>query len=207
MEKILIDTDIGDDIDDVLAVCYLLLEQKTEILGITTVFHNVWEKAKLAKCLLARAGMEHIPVYTGEACPLAGIVNVKESLNYRLEDMEGFYADGSDAAGFLARTLIESTEALTLYAIGPLTNIAKLVKDYPEAIGKIKRLVIMGGAYYKHYIEWNILCDPEAASIVMESGIPIEAVGADVTWQCQLSRKQVDAIVQAENPLSRDAGA
>lgn len=73
----------------------------------------------------------------------------------------------------------------------PADQCGVLLCKHPEVKGKIKEIVMMGGAYYMHYNEWNILCDPEAAHIVYSSGVPIRAIGLDVTTRCQVNDQLV----------------
>ena len=138
--KIIIDTDIGDDADDALAICLALKS---------------------------------------------------EELEYR-KDMDG--------VEYLRRSLSASQGDITLVTIGPLTNVGVLLCKYPEVKGKIKEIVMMGGAYYMHYNEWNILCDPEAAHIVYSSGVPIRAIGLDVTTRCQVNDQLVTMFRNSKKP-------
>lgn len=80
---------------------------------------------------------------------------------------------------------------MTLLAIGPLTNIAVALLKEPRIREKLERIVIMGEAYYFHFAEWNVLCDPEAANIVFQSGVPITAIGMDVTKRCLMNAEHL----------------
>lgn len=203
MEKIriIIDTDIGDDADDALALCLALKSPELEVLGITTVFRNTAARAKIAVGLLRMMGREDIPVYAGVGQPLVQPADVEEIPIQLFEEMRGLsYCREIGAVEYLYRTLLQEEKPLTLVAIGPLTNFALLLMLYPEVRGKIKEIVIMGGAFYMHYAEWNIQCDPEAAAIVFRYGIPVRAVGLDVTTRCQVNDELVEFLKAAQKP-------
>ncbi|SFT27730.1 nucleoside hydrolase [Paenibacillus sp. BC26] len=193
--KIIIDTDIGDDIDDALAIAFALESPELEVIGITTVFKNVTARAKLAVNMLEMAGRSDIPVYAGIGKPILNQVDLNEIPNQFSEEKDG-HAEGygTDAIDFIINMVMKSDGDITLVPIGPLTNIAVAILKEPELRNKVKEIVMMGGCFYSHLSEWNIRCDPEAARIVFESGIPIKAVGLDVTVQCVLTKEDVDRL-------------
>ena len=193
--KIIIDTDIGDDIDDALAIAFALESPELEIKGITTVYKNVVARAKLAARMLRIYGHEEIPVFAGLGSPIINKVDLNEKPCQYTEDEDGeennFSMKGID---FIIDTVMKSDSDITLVPIGPLTNIAVAILKEPELKNKVKEIVMMGGCFYNHYNEWNIRCDPEAARVVFESGIPIKAVGLDVTFYCSLTEEDVKRI-------------
>ncbi|RAP77713.1 nucleoside hydrolase [Paenibacillus montanisoli] len=194
--KIIIDTDIGDDIDDALAIAFALESPELEIIGITTVFKNVTARAKIAVNLLEKAGRADIPVYAGIGSPILNKVDLSEIPNQYSEEKEG-HAEGfkTTAIDFIIDTVMKSDGDITLVPIGPLTNIAIAILKEPELKHRVKEIVMMGGCFYSHLSEWNIRCDPEAARIVFESGIPIKAVGLDVTVKCILTKENMDRLL------------
>ncbi|WP_164545639.1 nucleoside hydrolase [Paenibacillus albus] len=193
--KIIIDTDIGDDIDDALAIALALESPELDVIGITTVFKNVTARAKLAVNLLSMAGRSDIPVYAGIASPILNKVDINEIPCQYSEEKDG-HANGFGKNGndFIVDTIMKSDGDITLVPIGPLTNIAVSILREPAFKHKVKEIVMMGGCFYSHLSEWNIRCDPEAARIVFESGIPIRAVGLDVTVQCVLTEEDVNRL-------------
>ncbi|WEM45534.1 nucleoside hydrolase (plasmid) [Photobacterium sp. DA100] len=202
MRKIIIDTDIGDDADDALAIGLALSANQFNILGITTVYKNTQMRAKMAKHLVTLAGHDNIPVHSGMGHSLNNENTVDEIPCQYRKEMEHVHYDGEDAVEFIAEQL--RNERLTIVAIGPLTNIAMLMTTYPELIGRIEELVIMGGCYYRHVNEWNIVCDPEAADIVFKSGVNIKAVGLDVTTKCHFNDDILkSAYEKADTPLKQ----
>jgi len=203
-EKIIIDTDIGDDIDDALAISFALNCPELEVIGITTVFKNPVKRAKIAKRILQLAGREDIPVYAGYAHPLLRQVSTDGVMNQYEENMsELTYNTDRDAIDYIIDELMTSDGDKVLVPIGPLTNIAAAMIKRPEIKGKIRRIVMMGGHYYSQYVEYNIQCDPEAAKVVLESGIPIQAIGTDVTLQCRLRDMDRLRMEKGNAPLTR----
>ena len=199
--KIIIDTDIGDDADDALAICLALKSEELEVMGITTVFRNTAARAQIAVRLLQLMGRTDIPVYAGIGHPLvaeADVETVPIQLLAGIEELE--YRKDMDGVEYLRRSLAASQGDITLVTIGPLTNVGVLLCQHPEVKGKIKEIVMMGGAYYMHYNEWNILCDPEAAHIVYSSGVPIRAIGLDVTTRCQVNDQLVTMFRNSKKP-------
>ena len=199
MEKLLIDTDIGDDVDDALALTYVIKSKKADLIGITTTFKNTHLRARQAKKLLGFCGAAEVPVYAGVGNPMCGEQNTGEifcQYTPDLENKEFDYENMEDEEGLSATDfIIEQAEKygqeLTLLLIGPVTNIAYAIKKNPEAMRKIGRIVVMGGAFYEHFLEWNILCDPDAARILFDSEIPLYCVGIDVTAKCELTDDEV----------------
>jgi purine nucleosidase/pyrimidine-specific ribonucleoside hydrolase len=202
--KIIIDTDIGDDIDDALAIALALNSPEIEVVGITTVYKNAKARARLAKKLLLMAGREDIPVYTGIGQPLINKVSENEIPNHYLKDMDDIpINEDIDGIDFIINTIIASEGDISLVPIGPLTNIAMAIMKRPEIKSKIKNIVLMGGAYYFHCNEYNIECDPEAARVVFQSGVKIKAVGLDVTLKCQLTHEDINRIENQSKDITK----
>jgi len=189
---IIIDTDIGDDADDVLAIALALKIESIDILGITTVFKNTFARAQIAKYFLKLTGNSHIPVHAGIGNPLVNNVQLDEIPCQFAKEYMTDEPDSVDALAFYESVLMK--QKVNIVCIGPLTNIAKLINEKPHLLDNIDELIIMGGCFYRHANEWNIVCDPEAAKIVFDSGLNIKAVGLDVTTQCHLSVDYLDQI-------------
>ncbi len=194
MRKVILDTDIGDDIDDAFALALLSSLPEAEILGVTTVFRNVAQRAQQAQALLQKIGKE-IPVYAGERFPL------KEPFHLFAKDTDvppeianlpqwgeecAHYPVQEGAVEFLVETAKRYQKELTIFAVGPLTNLAKAIMRDGEAMKNVGAIYLMGGCFSYFEAEWNVLCDPEAAQTVYACGAPVYSVGMDITMQCAL---------------------
>ena len=183
MIDLIIDTDIGGDIDDALALSMALHAPNINLLGVTTVYiGNAWRR-DLVKRMLAAYGREHVPVLFGAEQPLAGA-----------------WSDAVPGENEATPFLIEQArqKPVTLLVIGPMTNIALALREAPE-IARNLTIYAMGGMVTRAHPEWNILCDPEAADIVLTSGAKITLVGLDVTERCRLDKEQSLALVAGES--------
>jgi purine nucleosidase len=186
-QKIWIDTDMGGDIDDALAISMALHSRELNVIGISTLYiGNAW-RTDLVRSMMEAFGHAEIHVHLGAEKPLVGLWN-----NCMPE-----HPQPNDAVPALIRAARENP-GLCVAAIGPLTNIALAIAQAPE-IAKNLRLYIMGGMISMAYPEWNIVCDPEAARIVLESGADITLVGLDVTEKCRLSKEEAQALVMGES--------
>jgi len=200
--KIIIDTDIGDDVDDALAIALALKSPEVELIGITTVFKDTDKRAKLTKKLLEVAGFENIPVYAGCRNPIIEKVDATEIPNQYSSDMDNIeYNSDLHAVDYLITTILQSNEDIIIVAIGPLTNLATAIIVEPKIKAKLKGIVMMGGSYSYHCNEYNILLDPEAAKIVFSSGIPIKALGIDITKKCTLTSTQLKEMEECTTEL------
>ena len=207
-KKLIIDTDIGDEIDDAMAL-YFAMSKGFEIVGITTVFKNTDERARIAKRLLKLygRGYENIPVFAGHGTPIAEKEREYEHtchFHAELEAIEYAPDGGRDAAvDFLIDSCKKYGEELVIVAIGPFTNIARAIEKDAKAMNMAGKVVIMGGAYYRQYADWNVMCDVEAADIMFRELRNLECVGADVTHQTVLCREEHEAMLNCK----KDAAA
>lgn len=198
MKKILIDTDIGGDVDDALAIAMALNTKGIEIVGITNVYlANAW-RAGVTRQLLKTYGREDIPICTGAEKPLLGWWDESRIPNSS-PDYGEYNGESLPHASDYIIHMVETVPDLTVMAIGPLTNLGLALAKAPHIAAKM-HIIMMGGQVNKAHPEWNIVCDPEAARIVFESGADITMVGLDVTNRCQFTREEVDAIKNTGNP-------
>lgn len=211
MQKIILDTDIGDDIDDALALAFAIMSGKIEILGVTTVFRNAAQRAELACCLLEALGRTEIPVYAGIGKTLLQSIPDWEQVaaSHRPRQMEvlkrqqpSFQPQPGNAVDFIIDTVMDSDGDIVLVPIGPFTNIAAAFTMEPRLAQKTQ-IVMMGGATDRVRPEWNALCDPEATRIVFGTRVPITMVGLDVTTKCVMSYEQVKAIGSVDRPINQ----
>lgn len=200
-EKVLLDTDIGSNIDDAVALAYLLSQPKCELLGVTTVSGPTEERAQLASAVCQAAGRAEVPVHRGCSGCLLVEQRQKDAPQARAlgnwAHRRGFTA--GTAVEFLRATIRAHPHEVTLLTIGPLTNIACLFTIDPEIPALLKRLVMMCGWYFEASCpEWNALLDPHAAAAVCQARAPeCRAVGLDVTRKCTLPKDEFLARFQA----------
>ena len=211
MQKIIFDTDIGDDIDDALALAFAIMSGKIDILGVTTVFRNAEQRAELACCLLETLGRTDIPVYAGIGKTLLQSIPDWEQVaaSHRPRQMEvlkkqqpSIQPQQGSAVDFIIDTVMASDGDIMLVPVGPFTNIAAAFTIEPRLTQKTQ-IVMMGGATDRVRPEWNALCDPEATQIVFGTGVPITMVGLDVTTKCVMSYEQVKAIGAIDRPINQ----
>jgi len=200
MNKIIIDTDIGDDIDDALAIAFALNCKELELLGVTTVLRDVDKRARMARNLLDEAGRKDIPVYKGIGTPLVHKVDMFHVPPQWSDDMMAYeYNKNMDAVDFMAAMIRKYPGEVTLVPIGPLTNICVLFLKNPDLKDKVRGVNMMGGAYYNFYNEYNIEKDPEAAKYLFDSSVPVKAIGLDVTTQCVLGQEYFDKFENSQD--------
>lgn len=200
----ILDTDIGDDIDDALALALALQSPELKIEAVITVLQDGERRADLAWRILELYGRTEIPVGVGAESPLlakprTGVVKQTQALagNYH---MPGARRNGLE---LMLSTCMQSTEKITVLAYGPLTNVALALRSEPRLAGKISRIVLMNGVFFHPGLEYNTKIDPEASQIVYNSGIPITTVGLDVTLQCRLSTEDLQKVAASRLPSVR----
>lgn len=203
--KIIIDTDPGQD-DAVAILLALASPEDLNVLGVVAVAGNVplplTEKNARIVCELA--GFPETKVFAGCDAPIARKLVTAEHVHGKtgldgppmadpkmpLQDQHG--------VDFIIDTLrAEDAGTVTLCPLGPLTNIATAFKNAPDVIEKVQEIVLMGGGYFEGgnitpSAEFNIYVDPEAADIVMKSGIPITMMPLDVTHKALTTKARVD---------------
>ncbi|WP_019636593.1 ribonucleoside hydrolase RihC [Paenibacillus fonticola] len=187
---IIIDTDPG--IDDAVALAIALYSEELDVRLITTVAGNVGlDKVTLNALKLLKFFKKDIPVAMGAGRPLikapidASNVHGSTGMDgYDFEEPTKQLLLQENAVNAMHRVIMESEQPITLVPIGPLTNIALLLRMYPEVKEKIAEVVIMGGSTARGnagvMAEFNIFADPEAAKIVFQSNLPVVMVGLDV---------------------------
>lgn len=197
MEKVLFDTDIGSDIDDAVALAWLLANDGCELVGITTVSGQPVERAKLAS-VLCEVAEKDVPIVPGSAEPLS--VQPRQPVAQQAQSLERWpHQDdfgAKDAVDFMAETVSAAPGEVTLLAVGPMTNVAKLFQHHPESARQVKQLVLMCGRFAPEQIgqraaEWNVFCDPHAAQTVLNADTPrTRAHGLDVTTRVRMEASE-----------------
>ena len=210
--KIIIDTDPG--VDDAIAILMALAAPEIEVVGLTTVGGNVplARTTRNALALLQAAGRSDIPVAKGASQPLRGRFTYAPQfhgpggLSHRLpEPAVGPIGEG--AVDLLSDRLTREPGETVLVALGPLTNIALLLRDRPAALEQARNIVVMGGAVntpgnVTPRAEFNFYSDPAAAEYVLSSGLPITVVDLAACRQVGISREQALGL-RSEHPIGR----
>jgi len=196
--KILLDTDIGTDVDDAFCLAYLLAQPQCELLGITTVTGEADKRAMLASVLCKVAG-KSTPIFPGAEQPL--LVPQRQTEAPQAAALPKWDHDKEfprgQAVEFLRRTIRENPGEVLLLTIGPLTNIGLLFRTDPEIPSLLKGLVMMCGVFSNRVPgvglrEWNAICDPHATAIVYQTDVKIHrSIGLDVTSQVTMDAGEV----------------
>ena len=194
-----IDTDIGDDIDDILAISWAL-KKKVDIVGISTVYRQSKERAYIVKELLKHYNVENIPVYAGYSSVLTKDPIPLGKLNYVANESE-ITEDCEKTVNALIEA-VKKYDDLIILIIGSQTNIASACIKAPEIMKKA-HFVIMGGAFMTHTAEWNIVCDPLAAKIVSSATEDITYIPWDITRYISIGKKNFDDILGIQEDSSR----
>jgi inosine-uridine nucleoside N-ribohydrolase len=208
---VILDTDIGTDIDDAFALALIIKSPEFELLGVTTVSGDTAARARIAAKMLWEAGgkWRQVPV-------VAGVPGPKQNIN-QAPWAEGFVGPQilkESAVDFLRSKFHRYPGQITLIAIGELTNVAALLKADPLVAKKIKRISIMGGSIARGYepgsnpdAEWNIKSNPAAAQVVFSSGIPIIMAPLDVTAMLKLDAAARSRIFNQNRPVTNSLAA
>jgi purine nucleosidase len=209
--RVILDTDMGTDPDDALALALILASPELKLEGITCVYADAPLRARITTKLLQLRGPSDIPVRVGASKTLTGL---------RPAYLAGYEGDGLLEAGdaalpiheeyapdFIVRTVMENPGQIHLIAVAPLTNIALALLREPRLAQNLAHLTIMGGAvrgpqnFDLNYAEHNIAADAEASHIVMSSGAPITLVPLDVTTKVFIRREDANRIRSGGTPF------
>ena len=195
---LIIDSDPG--LDDALAIACAVVRPELNLLAVTSVGGNadVHHCTENALRLLHLYGADSVPVAEGAVGPLAGPlerateVHGEGGLGNTTLPKAPRTAEPEGAVALMARLLEASPEPVAIAPVGPLTNIALLIRSYPHLAPKISHICLMGGSVGEGNssasAEFNIYADPTAAEIVFNSGLPITMIGLDVTHHAILDR-------------------
>ncbi|NOX41694.1 MAG: nucleoside hydrolase [Alphaproteobacteria bacterium] len=211
--KIIIDTDPGQD--DAVAILLALASPELEVLGVTAVAGNVpLALTELnARKICELAGRPDMLVFAGCAEPLSRKLVTAEHVHGRT-GLDGpvlpaptMPLQSQHGVDFIIETVRKQPSGtVTLCTLGPLTNIATALQRAPDIADKIQEIILMGGAYFEvgnitPTAEFNIYVDPEAADIVMKSGIPVVMMPLDVTHKALTTRARIDAFRKLGTPV------
>lgn len=205
-QKVIFDCDLGDDIDDAYALGYLLtLQDRYEILGITTCYGRTDDRAILANKFLSVTGETRIPVYVGKNTSASS-----ERANWYADQF--YWAKGftlakktSSATEFIRSQLKKYPGEVIIFSVGPVTNLAPLGTELQKA----KAIYAMFGSFKIGYdgstkidAEWNVTCDIPSAKSFVQSGANIIYAGLDVTAMVKLSAENRLKLLMRQSPLT-----
>lgn len=207
--KVIIDTDIGDDVDDAFAVALALRSPELQILGFSTTFGDTEIRARLLDRLLGETGHTSIPVTAGTP------TQVNNAFTQRRYAEGGHFARASHsaAADFILDQIRRYPGEITLVAIGPLVNVGALIDKDATTFRKLRRVVLMGGSVERRYgdlgyskargpePEWNIKNDIPSARKLFASGVPVFMMPLDST-QLKLDEVKREIVFRAGTPLT-----
>lgn len=212
MQKILIDTDPGQDIDDLLAIHFALLRPELEVCAITTVTHPAIRRARMVKRLLRYLDRSNVPVAAGMEFPLRPLSqreqefqqDFSQSMNHEAFALPADPSDAPDpisAPELIIRTVEQYPGEVILTCIAPLTNIAAALCQRPDIAPKVRAIYLMGGEITLNRVEHNIAFDFIAADVVLSSGIPITMGTWDVTRRFTIPMEEMGRFRRHSAPL------
>jgi purine nucleosidase len=197
MHKVVLDTDIGTDVDDALALTVLLGSPEVELIGITTVYGDVRLRSQIAMNLCSMVNRE-IPTYMGEEKTISGReVWMSGSEGKNFKSLDSFTPQTISAVDFLIEAVTAKPQSIDVIAIGPLTNIARAIQSSSDFEKKVKRVWMMGGDFTQSRVEHNFKCDIDAARIVLESNIPISILDLPNSQKTIIRMTEIEQIRNA----------
>lgn len=215
IRNIILDTDLGNDVDDILAIIMLAQRRDINLVGITTVYGDTSLQTKMVRYILDRLGRTDVPVIKGETTPMknlfGGILrghHVASGFPLALHEIQE--RNVSNAVDFIINQAHLYNGELELVPIGPLTNLGMAFQKDPSIKAKIKKITTMSGVFTNEMAvdsvldldgEYNIVCDIEASQIVIDSGVPIRMVPLDVTRQVLLTEKELKIMQELPHGL------
>lgn len=213
--QIIIDTDPG--VDDALTILLALASPELQLEALTTAHGNIGIKktTRNALAVLEFANASHIPIARGCSLPLVTVpgksgeaVHGSSGIGNAVLPEPKSQPINQHALDYLIERILAEPQEITLFTIGPMTNLALAIRKEPRIVQALKELVIMGGAIRSGgnatpLAEFNIHADPHAAHIVFHSGIPITLIPLDVTYKCLLTTADVERLNQIDSPVAR----
>ncbi len=197
MISLILDTDIGDDVDDAFALAFAARHPRIRLCAVTTVLGDTQWRAALALRLLDELGVGDVPVAAGE--PNAGIDGIPLSGDVVLPlGSDDPRRDPRSAVDLMADAIATAPEPVWLATIGPATNAAALLSERPEALDRLAGIVMMGGRDdASNPREHNFGTDPSAATAVCNSGRDVRVGDYLVTSRAQLRRADLPRVRRA----------
>ena len=201
---VILDTDIGGDIDDAWALAYVMASERLDLVAVTVSDGDTPARARLASKLLSVAGRTEIPVAVGRETPVP-----PDRIEFQLQWAENFTAKGpmeTSAAELIVAEARKRPGELVLIAVGPLQNVADALRREPRLPKLVKRLVLMNGCVYGSkwglVAEWNVTQAIADARLVYAAGFPVTIVPLDSTTKVVLKQEERERLLKRPTPLT-----
>lgn len=214
MKRLPIIMDVDTGVDDAIALYLGAGSEELDIKGITVVAGNqTLEKTVRNTLKIAELLKLSVPIAKGASHPILGKgITAEEAhgnsgLGFHVGEESNYPLSNLSAVDLMADIISNSDEKIILVPTGPLTNIATFLLAYPHLKERLEKICLMGGSSFEsnqgYAAEFNFYCDPEAAKIVFESGIPIIMCGLDVTHKAYITREEIDKMVSNDSELAK----
>jgi purine nucleosidase/pyrimidine-specific ribonucleoside hydrolase len=218
--QLLLDTDIGDDIDDAMALALICSSPELQLVGVTCVLGNVAARSRQARSMLTLAGEPYRSVPVAAGCSALLTSRPHPDKPWFRTQLDPDHTPNQDViclpdaqlpppdlrhgVDFMIQTLLEGDGSIVPVLIGPLTNFAMAIVKEPRLKRVIPRAVLMAGEFREHLAEYNVRVDPEAAAIVCASGIPLEFI----PWYAgvriaRFTPRDIESLADGKGRLSR----
>ncbi len=212
-QKVILDCDLGGDIDDAFALALVIISPEFDVLGITLGHGLTDKRAQVACKMLYETGMEHIPVAVGrETVDVVG----KDTHPARYRP-QFYWAEGfskvkpieKPAADFIIEMLRKYPNEVILFTVGPVTNIGDVIRKDKDALKLAKHIYSMFGSFYLGYgsdpvpdAEWNVRADVSSAKLFADCGASITYAGLDITTFVKLEKDNRLKLLMRQSPLT-----
>lgn len=212
--RVLIDTDLGDDIDDAIAIALAAVAEDVQLIGVTTVFGDVRTRARHVAHLLHAAGVQ-VPVGVGLESPRSSLADAYRTRRHADQLLENFgrYESMMDrkaavcvepAIDLIIESCLSATEETALICIGPCTNLAEAIRRCPAIATAPIRVIAMAGEFeVRSQVEHNARCDPESLDILLRCGIRLDLIPWSLGHDLLMGERQVLQLDECERPVCK----
>ena len=213
MDKVILDTDIGTDVDDLLTLALLLASPEVELLGVSAAYGDTRTRAKMVHRVLELAGRTDIPVAYGDPQTLHKNRPIfwpgHEGKNAGVDTIPDSVLSGQGSVELILEAVRAHPGEVVICAIAPLVNLAQAILRDPQTMRQVKGVYLMGGTFCLENpnlsfptVEHNFRCDPEAARVVFDSNLPVTLFPLDVTLKTPFTRDDLERLRAAQYPLN-----
>lgn len=201
--KIIVDTDLGDDVDDAFAVDLVLASPEFDVLGLSSAWGDTSLRARMLDRMVCETGRSGIAVNAGVRTNSTAVFSQSPWATAGIERPHG------DAVAYLFQQIKAHPNEITLLALGPLTNIGAAIDRDPATFRKLRRVVLMGGSIHRGYgpvgtppePEYNIARDPASAQKLLRSGVPLFFLPLDST-QLKFDAAKRSSLASVSTPMT-----